>query len=122
MSFSTNLKNTATRLLDTYGNTVTLSSTPVTGGYNPQTGQMETGEAITYIKKASNSPLTSKELAKSGLPENMWTSISAIYTFVEDSETTLLDNTWSIDGVKITKVLRIKAQDTEIVLKVYVGR
>lgn len=121
MSFSKNLKKTADRLLATYGNTVTISSTPVTGSYNPQTGRMETGAPITHTKKASNTPLTSKELATSGLPENMWSSISAIYTFVEDAETTLLDNTWSVDGVKIRKVLRIKAQDTSIILKVYVG-
>ena len=121
MGLATGLALTADRLISTYGNTITLSTITNNGVYNPQTGSMGTPVTTNYTKSAYISNATNEELQASGLPENEWKDVSFVATMVSDTETSQLDNSWTLDGRKISKVVKTQAQDTVVVLKVYCG-
>ena len=121
MAFSDNLISTATKLIKEYGNTITISTTTNDGVYNPQTGSYGSPVVQEYSKMAAVSTVTTKELQNSGLPENEWGSVNAVYTMIEDTETSLLDNKWKIDDLYIKKVSKIQTQNKVVIIKVYVG-
>ena len=121
MGLADNLAITAKTLIATYGNTVELSITTNDGVYNPQTGSMGTPVTTTYTKSAYVSNATNEELKVSGLPENEWKDVSFVATMISDTETSQLNNSWTLDGRKISKVVKTQAQDTVVVLKVYCG-
>jgi hypothetical protein len=121
MGFANGLKNTAIRLLIEYGNLVVLSTKTNDAVYNPQTGQYGSETVVEYNKLAAVSNASNEELKGSGIPEGEWGNIKAVYTMVEDNETSQITNEWFIDGNPIKKVAPTQAQNTVVVLKVYVG-
>jgi hypothetical protein len=121
MGLASNLQLTAEKLISSYGNTVTLSTVTTSGAYNPQTGTFGSPTTQEHTKMAYLAPVTNELLKQSGLPEGEWGKIKFVATMVEDSETTLLNNSWKIDGTPITKVTKTKAQNLVVVIKVYCG-
>ena len=121
MGLATNLKGTASVLITKYGNSVVLSRETNDGVYNPQTGEFGTPATTTLNKKALKVDATSSVMSKSGLPENTWASIKAVYVMVGDDDVLALDNTWTIDGLPVVKVATTEAQDITVILNVYVG-
>ena len=121
MSLANHLKDTANNLIATYGNTVTLVSTTNDGEYDPQTGTYKNSTATTITKKALKIDATTSVMNKSGLPETSWGSVSAIYEMVADSDIDGIDNTWTIDGGTIVKKVITEAQDSSIIVNLYVG-
>lgn len=121
MGLADNLKLTAEKLIGTYGNTVAISTVTTDNVYNPQTGSFGSPVVQEYSKTAYLAPVTNELLKQSGIPEGEWGKIKFVATMIEDGETTLLNNTWKIDGVAITKVVKTKAQNLTVVLKAYCG-
>ena len=121
MSLSTNLKLVASKLTTKYGNTVTIKTTTDDGVYNPQTGGNGTSTTIEFTKKAVSKDITTSLLQSSGLPENEWGKVKMILTLGIDSETILIDNSYTINGVPVMKVVKIENEDTLIVLKIHCG-
>lgn len=121
MGLALNLKDTATSLIDKLGNTLSLVKTTNDNIYDPQTGNYGSPSTINYTRKGYVAPVTTDELQASGLKSENWGTISKIITMVADDEIIDIDNTWSIDGLPVNKVTKTEAQDTTIVLNVYVG-
>lgn len=121
MSLATRLKTTGTNLIEEFGNNVVVSTVTNNNVYNPQTGSMGAATTVTYNKKAYIASPTTSELSKSGLAETVWGKVSFVATMVEDSETSLLTNSWKIDNTPVMKVIKTTAQDTTIIVKVYCG-
>ena len=121
MGLADNLKSVATKLINEYGNSVILSTTTNDAVYNPQTGQYGSETVVEYNKLATVSNASNEELKGSGIPEGEWGNIKAVYTMVEDNETSQITNEWFIDGNPVNKVAKSQAQNTVVVLKIYVG-
>lgn len=121
MGLADNLTLVAENLIETYGNTVTIETTTNDGVYNPQTGSYGTPVSVSHTKSAYVASPTTQDLSNSGLPDSEWGKVSFVATMVEDNETSLLNNKWTIDNVPVMKIKKTQAQNTTIIIKVYCG-
>lgn len=121
MSLATSLKSVSARLINEYGNSIVLSTKTNDAIYNPQTGQYGSETVIEYDKLAKVSNASNEELKGVGIPDGEWGNIKAVYTMVEDNETSQITNKWFIDGNPVYKVSKSQAQNTVVVLRAYVG-
>ena len=121
MGLSTSLGQTATTMIEKYGNTVTLTTTTSDDTYNPQTGTFGSIVDVEHTKKAYEAKISTALLEKSGLPESMWGNIKALYVFATDSDIVQVNSSWKINGSKVTEVKTITAQDNAIIHNIYVG-
>ena len=121
MGLADNLKSVATKLINEYGNLVVLSMVTTDNVYDPQSGSYGSETTVEYDKLSTVSNASNEELKGVGIPEGEWGSIKAVYTMVEDNETSQITNKWFIDGNPVKKVAKSQAQNTVVVLKIYVG-
>ena len=121
MSLSTSLGQTASTMIEKYGNTVTLTTTTSDEIYNPQTGTFGSIVSVEHTKKAYEAKISTALLEKSGLPESMWGNIKGLYVLADDADVAQVDTNWKINGIKVTEVKTITAQDNAIIHNIYVG-
>ena len=121
MALANNLKLTADKMLEKFGNTLSIKTTTNDGVYNPQTGTRGTPTEIEIVRKGYIKNPSNEDLKISGLSEGTWGNIKFMVTLRYDNETSLIDNTYTINKVCVTKVITTTAQDTDIVLKIYCG-
>jgi hypothetical protein len=121
MSLSTNLKDVALKLIEKYGNDIVLAHSTNDGVYDPQSGEYGTGVITQYNKKAYAKPVTTDELQEIGIGENTWGDIATVMLMVEDADIADLDNNWTIDTMKVYRVIKTTAQNNVVVIKAYCG-
>jgi len=121
MGLASNLKGTASKLIPKYGNSVSLVHKTNDGVYNPQTGTFGSPVDVVIDKKALKVNTTNAVMSNSGIPESTWSSIKAMYVMVAEDDIENIDNTWTIDGLPIVKVVPTEAQDLTVIVNVYVG-
>ena len=121
MALANNLKLTADKMLEKFGNTLSIKTTTNDGVYNPQTGTMGTPTEIEIVRKGYIKNPSNKDLNMSGLSEGTWGNIKFMVTLGHDDDTALIDNNYTINRMPVTKVVRTTVQDTDIVLKIFCG-
>ena len=118
MSLATNLNKTAHRLIEKFGNTVTITKETYdsSADYDPATGQIVAPTIISQTFKAVISPVTIDELGRHELEASEAQSVA---TFASEDFLVDLDNKWKIDGHPIKKIVQTSVQDTDVVVKVF---
>ena len=120
MSLSTSLNNTAISLVDKYGNSSVLKS-KTNSTYNPQTGKYDSSISTSYNIKAISSTATIESMRIAGISDLDFGKIKLVYTVAYNSDYDSIDTNWTIDNYHINKIVKSKAQDNNIVFKLFVG-
>lgn len=119
MSLSTNLQSTASRLLVSYGDSIVLSKVTKSGTYNPAIAGGYADVVTSYNDKAYIKQPTIKDLELAGIDTTLQLKVSGVATIAYKSDYSAIDNTWSINGIKVSKVIKTSLQDNAVVLKVF---
>ena len=121
MSLAISLNATASELILRYGNTSTLTSNVVSGGYNPQTGEFSINTSTDIVIKAVSVNTTIEAMKVAGIDESSYGYVKKIYTIPYSDEYATIDSSWKVDGYSINKIIEKKAQDVIITLQLFVG-
>lgn len=118
MSLATNMNKTAHRLIEKFGNRVTVTKEiyDSSADYDPTTGQIVAPTVISQTFKAAVRPVTIDELGRHELEAGEVHSVATLA--IEDSLADL-DNKWKINGHPIRKIVKVSVQDTGIVIKIF---
>ena len=121
MGLATSLNATAGKLIEQYGNTVTLTSDISSGGYNPQTGEFEINTSTDYVTKSVSVSATVEAMQVAGINESSFGLVKRVYTIPYKDEYSNINSEWSINGMTIHKVVTMEAQDAKITMQLFVG-
>ncbi len=112
MTFSTNLKAVATRLLTIYGRPVDLDRAEE-GAYNPYTSETGTDTVTSYSGNGHPSPYSATEIAAGSV------EVKDIQLLLQTDTLPLIGDVATIDDdvYRVMNVTRVSAQGEDIVYK-----
>lgn len=119
-TLSQRLQTLTATLTEKYGNTITLVDGSAEGWYDPQTGSKHIS-SVTYTKFGSIKDVTNEELKVANIPDNILGSIRSVVTLAFDDDIASIGSKWTVNGMAIHKVITVSAQDTKIMVKLFVG-
>lgn len=119
-TISERLQALAGTLTAQYGNTITLVDKSAEGWYDPQTGERHQN-TVTYVKYGAIKAITTEDIKIANMPDKVLDKVSKVITLAVDNDISTINNSWTVDGMAIHKIIKVTAQNNDIMIKLFVG-